>query len=229
MPRGIRKNDPEAVAKAEAAKAKAEAALAAKKAEEAKIREDERAKVIAELNAQTIEAPAIVRSMVESQEQSAPSQPAREFDAAGNLTGGGKIDSPDSHHLGGELERLGFDANGKRIRGKKWHEEMAFANEIVTVRIHHSTDRNAHPLPEVWVNGRVQRFPRGEEIQVRRCYVERLARAMATTYGCVKTKGADGEDKYEYPRVSAEVYPFTVIGDSPKGEAWLKSILRSPQ
>lgn len=173
-------------------------------------------------------APAIIRKMVESQEHTPASQPAREFNASGELPVE-KIQSPDGHHLGGELERIGFDANGKRIRGKKWHDEMAFANEMVTVRIHTSTDKNAHPIPDVYVNGRVQRFPRGEEIKVRRCYVERLARAMATTYGCIKVKDANGDDKYVYPPATAEVYPFTVIGDTPKGEAWLKSILQNPQ
>ncbi len=221
MPRGVRKN-PESTAKADEIKA----------AEEARIRADERAKVEAEMKAQaeSIGAPAIIRKMVESQEHTPATQPAREFGPGGELLGApSKIPTQEGHHLGGELERLGFDANGKRIRGKKWHDEMAFANEIVTVRIHQSTDKNAHPLPDVFINGRVQRFPRGEEIQVRRCYVERLARAMATTYGNVKVKGPDGEDKYIYPPSTAEVYPFTVIGDSPKGEAWLKDILRSQQ
>lgn len=225
MPRGIRKNNPEAVAKAEAAKA-------AQQAEEARIRADERERVTAELQAEqasAVAAPAIIRKMVESQENTAPSQPVREFDANGNIIGTSKIQSPDSHHLGGELESIGFDANGKRIRGKKWHDEMAFANEMVTVRVHPSTDKNAHPLPDVYVNGRVQRFPRGEEITVRRCFVERLARAMATTYGNMKVKDVNGEDKYVYPPSTAEIYPFTVIGDTAKGEAWLKSILRSPQ
>lgn len=166
------------------------------------------------------------RKMVESQDHQPAPAPAREFNEAGELPAQ-KIATPDGHHLGGELERIGFDANGKRIRAKKWHDEMAFANEIITVRVHPTTDRNAHPLPEVYVNGRVQRFPRGEEIQVRRCFVERLARAMATTFGNVKVKGPDGEDKYIYPASSAEVYPFVVIGDTPKGEAWLKSVMAS--
>ena len=164
------------------------------------------------------------RKMVESQDhQPAPAAP-REFNESGDLPHQ-KIETQDGHHLGGELERIGFDLHtGKRIRSKKWHDEMAFANEIVTVRVHPSTDRNSHPLPDVFVNGRVQRFPRGEELQVRRCFVERLARACATTFGNVKVKGHDGEDKYIYPQTTAEVYPFVVIGDTPKGEAWLKRI-----
>lgn len=163
------------------------------------------------------------RKMVESQDHQPAAVAPREFNAEGELPNP-KIETQDGHHLGGELERLGFDASGKRIRSKKWHDEMAFANEMVTVRVHPSTDRNAHPLPDVFVNGRVQRFPRGEEIQVRRCFVERLARACATTFGNMKVKGPDGEDKYVYPATSAEVNPFVVIGDTPKGEAWLKRI-----
>lgn len=169
------------------------------------------------------------RKMVESQEHQPATQAPREFNEAGELPNP-KIETPDGHHLGGTpvLENLGFDANGKRIRSKKWHDEMAFANEMVRVRVHATTDKNAHPLPEVYVQGRVQRFPRGEEIMVRRCFVERLARAMATTYGNLKIKGPDGEDKYVYPPSTAEVIPFTVIGDTPKGEAWLKGILTNP-
>jgi hypothetical protein len=165
--------------------------------------------------------------MVESQEHQPAAQPAREFTPAGELNTPPKIESPDGHHLGGELDRIGFDANGKRIRSKKWHDEMAFANEMVTVRVHPSTDRNANPLPDVYINGRVQRFPRGQEIPVRRCFVERLARAMATTFGNEKVKGPDGEDRYIYPATTAEVFPFTVIDDTPKGQAWLKSVLQA--
>ena len=169
------------------------------------------------------------RKMVESQEHKPATQAPREFNEAGELPNP-TIPTQDGHHLGGApvLESLGFDANGKRIRSKKWHDEMAFANEMVTVRVHTTTDKNAHPLPDVSVQGRVQRFPRGEEIKVRRCFVERLARAMATTFGNLKIKGPDGEDKYVYPPSSAEVVPFTVINDTPKGEAWLKSLLTTP-
>jgi hypothetical protein len=168
------------------------------------------------------------RNMVESQEQDIPQGGTREFTESGELNATSS-NTVDGHHVGGALESLGFDANGKRIRPKKWFDEMAFMNEMVTVRIHPSTDRNAHPLPDVYVNGRVQRFPRGEELSVRRCFVEVLARSRLTTFDNQKVKGPDGEDKYIYPAHTAEVYPFTVINDSAKGEAWLKSVLRSPR
>lgn len=164
------------------------------------------------------------RKMTESQEQQVGQDSVREFVGDEELNKP-KSETMDGHHLGGELERIGFDANGKRIRSKKWHEEMAFMNEIVTVRVHPTTDKNANPIPDVYVNGRVQRFVRGEEVKCRRCFVEVLARAKSTTFDNLKTKGPDGEDKYVYPSHTAEVFPFVVIGDSPKGEAWLKRVL----
>ena len=168
------------------------------------------------------------RNMVESQELAVPQEGTREFTESGELN---KVEyqSVDGHHHTPTLDNLGFDASGKRIRPKKWHDEMAFMNEIVTVRVHPSTDRNAHPLPDIYVNGRVQRFPRGEEINVRRCFVEVLARARLTTHGNQKIQDANGDDKYIYPAHTAEVYPFTVINDSQKGEAWLKSVMASPR
>lgn len=170
----------------------------------------------------------VKRNMVESQELAVPQEGTREFTEGGELN---KVatQAVDGHHHTPTLESIGFDANGKRIRPQKWYDEMAFMNEIVTVRVHPSTDRNAHPLPDIYVNGRVQRFPRGEEINVRRCFVEVLARARLTTHDNQKVKDANGEDKYVYPAHTAEVYPFTVINDSQKGEAWLKSVMSSPR
>ncbi len=114
------------------------------------------------------------------------------------------------------------------VDGRKpqsWIDEMAFMNEEVTVMVHESTDKQSNPFPEVWVNGRVQRFVRGNEQRVKRCFVERLARAKLTTFENVKTKNPDGDDVYVYPSHTGLVYPFAVINDTEKGKAWLKRIL----
>lgn len=148
------------------------------------------------------------RKMVESQEQKVGQDGVREFTSDHQL--------PKS-----DIEIVDGPVQSKKL------DEMAFMNEMVTVRIHPTTDKNANPFPEVWVNGRVQRFVRGEEQKVRRCFVEVLARAKGTTYDNVKAKDPNGEDKYMYPSHTAEVYPFTVINDTPRGEAWLKAVLAS--
>jgi len=144
-----------------------------------------------------------------------------------------KTEQVDGEGLGGVIEKAGrhqqFNADGKLIsdptRGKKWIDEMAFMEELVTVIVHESTDKLAHPFPEVTVNNRVQRFVRGHEQQVKRKFLERLARAKLTTYDNQKTKDVDGEDTYRYPTHTALQFPFAVIGDSEKGKAWLKKVL----
>jgi hypothetical protein len=174
-------------------------------ANDARLREGRKAKDV----------PAIRRKMVESAEQAVPQLPTRGFDE------------------NSELAKIGFQAEGggkrqKRVRGEKWMADMAFANELVTVRVHESTDKNADPFPLISVNGRPQRFVRGNEQQVRRCYVEKLARLKHTAYDSLKTKDPDGEDVYRYPSRTGLVYDFTVIDDTPKGQAWLKQVLSEP-
>lgn len=150
-------------------------------------------------------APVVIRPMTESQEQQVGQDGVREFNNDNELP-----------HI------PVVPPEGK---SKKWMEDMAFANEMVTVMVHESTDKNANPFPEVWVNARVQRFVRGHEQQVRRCFVEKLARLKLTTYDSLKTKDVDGEDVYRYPSHTGLLYPFVVVGDSEKGKQWLKGIL----
>ena len=175
------------------------------------------------------------RKMVESQEQTIPQGKTREFAKDGTLPNP-KLE-PGDLPQSGVIEIAGTsnirrNAEGKIIsnptRGKKWLDEMAFMEEEVLVRIHTTTDKNANPIPDVYVNGRVQRFLRGQEQRVKRKFIAKLAQSQSTVYDNVKTQGADGEDKYIYPPNTAEVYPFTVINDSPKGEQWLKALMASP-
>lgn len=162
-------------------------------------------------------APVTIRPMVESQEQQVGQDGVREFDKNNDLP---HVKTASPSEIEGARRKDGS------FRDQRWLDEMAFANEMVTVMVHESTDPLAHPFPEVEVNGRVQRFVRGNEQQVRRCFVEKLARLKATAYGNQKTKDVDGEDVYRYPGRTALLYPFVVIGDSEKGKVWLKAILQ---
>lgn len=145
-----------------------------------------------------------------------------------------KLDDANDHQIGQDSVRQFDDQNEltkpvvERVDGMKpkaWMDEMEFMNEMVTVIVHQSTDKMAHPFPEVNVNGRVQRFVRGEEQTVRRCFLERLARLKHTTFENVKTKNPDGDDLYVYPSSTGLLYPFSVVNDSDKGKSWLKKVL----
>ena len=105
-----------------------------------------------------------------------------------------------------------------------WAEEMAFMEERVCVQVHESTDPNAEDPILVSVNGRNQFLFRGRETIVRRCFVERLARAKLTNYR--QNLAEKDVDKYNRLFMATAVqYPFSVIGDSPRGQDWLRKVL----
>jgi hypothetical protein len=105
-------------------------------------------------------------------------------------------------------------------------EALRFNEEVLTVMVHDTTNPSEEPIPEVWNDGIVQRFIRGREQQVKRKYVEILARAKRTTRGNEKYKDLNGDDAYRYPAHTALRYPFSVINDpNPKGRDWLRGIL----
>jgi hypothetical protein len=102
----------------------------------------------------------------------------------------------------------------------------AFMNESVKLRIHGSPEEGALPVISVIVNGTIQPIPRDVEVDVKRKYVEALARAKATSYRQV-TNPIDPSDIKMVPTTVLS-YPFTVTEDSAKGKAWLRKILAQP-
>jgi len=105
-------------------------------------------------------------------------------------------------------------------------DNLKFNEDILTVMVHDSTNPSDHPTPEVWNDGRMFVFPRGQEVEVKRKFVEVLARSKKTTYTQQKIKDANGIESYRNIPHTALMYPFTVVSDpSPKGRDWLKKIL----
>lgn len=104
-------------------------------------------------------------------------------------------------------------------------EALAFNEEPIDVMVHESTDRNAEPLVDIYVNGTVQRFMRGQVQTVKRKYVEVLARAKQTS---IQTSIQQTNDEV-FNRINKHTalrYPFSIHRDpNPKGAAWIKSIL----
>lgn len=101
----------------------------------------------------------------------------------------------------------------------------AFMHEPVCIVVHDSNDPNDVELVPVSVNGNQVFIQRNQPTTVKRCFVERLARAKRTSY----TQDLDdrlGEAMNTMkPRHSLR-YPFSVVEDkNPKGSAWLRGIL----
>lgn len=107
-------------------------------------------------------------------------------------------------------------------------EMLKFMAEPVLVHIHDVSEPNADPNFFVGVNGRNYYFFRGEEKTVPRFVVEGLARAKPVGYRNEPFKMQDGSDSVRWPKRAGLRYSFATIGDSPKGNAWLKSILAQP-
>lgn len=106
-------------------------------------------------------------------------------------------------------------------------KELAFMEELVDVEVHESTDPNASPIEDVYCNGVVQRFVRGQVQTVKRKYVQVLAGARQVAMR-TETK-VDGEGVVNrLHKHSALRYPFSVMrDDNPRGRAWLKRALQA--
>ncbi len=104
----------------------------------------------------------------------------------------------------------------------------AFMNEIVTVIVHQDQSDNSVENPCPNVNGLNQPFIRGKEQNVKRKYVEALARCRVTKYE-TKVPDASKPENIQMIERSALVYPFSVLHDpNPIGREWLKAILAQP-
>lgn len=118
---------------------------------------------------------------------------------------------------------------GIEVESKFDEDAMAlekFMNETVKIRVHGSPEEGALPVISVIVNGMIQPIPRDIEVDVKRKYVEALARAKSTSYRQV-TNPIDPSDIKMVPTTVLS-YPFTVVEDSNKGKAWIRKILAQP-
>lgn len=110
----------------------------------------------------------------------------------------------------------------------EWVANMAFAKELVTIRVNESADDLEEKQITVWNNSDMQIFPRGVEVTCERRFVESLMRSKPTKY----TQKAVLDDlgkvgAYQEIGHRALKYPFQMIrDDNPLGQVWLKSILQ---
>lgn len=106
--------------------------------------------------------------------------------------------------------------------------DEAFMNELVTVMVHSTTDENQPPHIIVNCNGTNQPIMRGVPMQIKRKYVEILARMKETKYTQV-TPNPAAPDVSEMRARSGLAYPFDLVEDkNPRGRAWLQNVLAEP-
>lgn len=106
---------------------------------------------------------------------------------------------------------------------------LAFMNEMVTIYIHPTTDKEAEQVFRIGNNGRSRNFQRGETCTVPRYFVQELGQRKLTTYTQREIVNAEGERVIQQIPHSALMYPFSVRQDNhPRGADWLKTLLESP-
>src|SRR5437588_5283103 len=100
-----------------------------------------------------------------------------------------------------------------KVVDKEYLENLKFMEEVLTIVVLDSTNPTDDPVPYVINGGRRQAFIRGKEQQVKRKYVEVLARMKYTTYTQEKYKDSQNIDSIRnIPHTSWRV-PFSVIYD----------------
>lgn len=106
--------------------------------------------------------------------------------------------------------------------------DEAFMNEMVTVYVHSTTDENQPTQFILNCNGVNQPVVRGINMDIKRKYVEILARMKETKYTQV-TPNPAAPDVSELRARHGLVYPFDLIQDrNPRGRAWLSNVLAEP-
>lgn len=112
----------------------------------------------------------------------------------------------------------------ERVVSNEKLEALKFNEDMLIIRVAESTNPTDEPFAQVWNDGRSVVIPRGEDVQVRRKFVEVLARAKKTTYTQEKLPNNEG---YRNIPHTALKFDFALINDpNPRGgQPWLRGIL----
>lgn len=133
-------------------------------------------------------------------------------------------------------EALSLDEIGKNMSGIKTVTEIdraqvemeQFMQELVVVNVYPDGTQGALDVILVTVNGTNQGIIRGKDQQVKRKYIEALARSRIINY-VQEVPDPTRPENIQMKPLAGLTYPFSVREDrNPRGQAWLDSILRQP-
>jgi len=104
-------------------------------------------------------------------------------------------------------------------------EMESFMEEVVQVRIADTGGVNEEQFIDVKNNGRTQMIRRGVWQNVKRKYVEVLARAKRDNITTNKYTDASGNDSTRIIKAPVLKYPFEMRDRNPDGHVWLQRVL----
>lgn len=108
-------------------------------------------------------------------------------------------------------------------------DDLKFAEEIVTIMLQPSSEENAPMVVDIYVNGEARWIPVGQEVPLKRKFVEVLMRSkpvsIQTDHEAVQS-GAKVINNRIIRNTRAK-YPLSIINDpNPKGREWVNRIMR---
>tara|TARA_R110000803_G_scaffold131998_1_gene199213 strand:- start:146 stop:772 length:627 start_codon:yes stop_codon:yes gene_type:complete len=110
---------------------------------------------------------------------------------------------------------------------KDKHDALLFDEEMVTIRIGDTAERNADRVFTVSVNGISRTFVRGQVFTIPRMFVGVLAGAKPVHYGNVEYDDQRGVG-VDHPARRGLRYGFEVLkDDNPRGAKWLEERLKA--
>jgi len=106
---------------------------------------------------------------------------------------------------------------------------LQFMEELVTIRIATTTDKNAEQVFELTINGRTEFLRRGETKTLPRKFVDLLARLKVTSYVQQEVINREGEKQFVNVPHTGLKYDFALVQDAhPQSADWLKATLALP-
>lgn len=184
-------------------------------------------KLIDVMTALTEQVNSIAAVPVGTPAKDAPAITSHHFEAAEQFIGGAGdasiIELAGQQHI---EQSMHADVNNDAFRDKM--ENLAFNNEMLTVDIHTTTDKDSAKVFKVIVNGEGFLFERGKQKTVPRYVVEGLARAKPVSYQNEEYLNSQGLQEVRYPSERGVRYPFSIVNASQRDMAWMQSILAQP-
>lgn len=131
----------------------------------------------------------------------------------------------------GEKQLIGSDIEIQSIHGlDDKAKKLAFLEQEVTVELSEGTDIDAEKFVFLSINGvgpgpnGLQWVPRGTPVQMKRKYLEVLAKARQVKYKNHEQTNREGVQESFQKARSADIYPFTIIEDTREGIEWLRNL-----
>ena len=134
---------------------------------------------------------------------------------------------PSTGSISREMEELRQVEVVDKPAEKTMLDALAFMEERVTVMLMDDSNPNAENPVQVSCNGVNQFFMRGQAQDVKRKFVEILARAKRTVISTPETTDSTGSRTNMIRQSTSLRYPFQVVADpNPRGPQWLKGIMQ---